>query len=171
MSGKEEIILILLLFSSILTGCLARNNQATTFQAATLSPTAASSDFACPVTEAVWAVHPEDNAIMGTPAFGYYIINQDQSIWASAWWWESEEFPLRASTQGNKVGWFRPAGETLMVTGRRLDGHSPPLETHIPCCYPTRFQSSGLYFPGEGCWEITATAGESVLTFIVRVEP
>jgi hypothetical protein len=45
------------------------------------------------------------------------------------------------------------------------------MEVHIPCCYPTRFQSSGLYFPTEGCWEVTAQAGESELVFVVRVEP
>ncbi|MBN1451904.1 MAG: hypothetical protein JW963_12880, partial [Anaerolineales bacterium] len=70
-----------------------------------------------------------------------------------------------------KVGWFRPEGATLEITGRRLDGKAPALEAHIPCCYPTRFQATGLVFPAEGCWEVTARAADSVLTFVVKVEP
>jgi hypothetical protein len=58
----------------------------------------------------------------------------------------------------------------MEVTGRRLDGQAPALEAEFPCCYPTRFQASGLYFPAEGCWEVTAKAADSVLTFIVKVE-
>jgi len=59
----------------------------------------------------------------------------------------------------------------MEITGRRLDGEAPPLEAEFPCCYPTRFQASGLYFPTEGSWEVTAKAADSVLTFIVKVEP
>jgi hypothetical protein len=59
----------------------------------------------------------------------------------------------------------------MEVTGRRLDGETPALEAEFPCCYPTRFQASGLYFPTEGCWEVTAIAEDSVLTFVVKVEP
>ncbi len=165
-------IILLSLIPIALSNCVAPDQipPAASTQAATSFPVNPL-DTACPVSEPAWAKPPDDTAIRSTPAYGYYFINRDQSIWASAWWEEAEDYPLRASKDGIKVGWFRPAGETLEITGRRLDGHSPPLETHIPCCYPTRFQSSGLYFPGEGCWEITASAGESVLSFIVRVEP
>ncbi len=116
---------------------------------------------------------PRDDAVMGTP--GFWVLSSSTRTNRSGrppGGGNPKSYPLRAGKdRAIKVGWFRPAGETLEITGRRLDGHSPPLESHIPCCYPTRFQSSGLYFPGEGCWEITATAGESVLSFIVRVEP
>jgi hypothetical protein len=107
----------------------------------------------------------------GEPALGFYYVNADQSILASAWWFEPDADALRAGGDGVKVGWFRPAGATLEVSGRRLDGEAPPLHSHVPCCYPTRFQASGLVFPTEGCWEVTARAADQVLTFIVRVEP
>jgi hypothetical protein len=68
------------------------------------------------------------------------------------------------------MGWFRPAGETLTITGQRLDAEAPPLEAEIPCCYPTRFQATGLYFPTEGCWEVNAAAAESELSVVVWVE-
>ncbi len=126
---------------------------------------------ACPVTEAVWIEPPEDAAVSGAPEFGNYYVNDDRSIWASAWWVDQDEIYLKAGDEGIKLGWFRPAGVELEISGQRLDGGSPPLEAHAPCCYPTRFQASGLVFPTEGCWEITARAGDSILSFVVEVEP
>jgi hypothetical protein len=58
-----------------------------------------------------------------------------------------------------------------VITGQRLDAEAPSLESHVPCCYPTRFQSSGLYFPTEGCWEINAKTEDRELSFVVWVEP
>jgi len=123
----------------------------------------------CSPTQPRLLTPPDDEAVSGPPAEGYYFANQEQTIWASAWFVDADEFVYRPS-EDIKVGWFRPAGETLVITGRRLDGAAPPLEAHVPCCYPTRFQATGLKFPTPGCWEITATAGESSLTFIVRLE-
>jgi hypothetical protein len=126
---------------------------------------------ACPVTEPAWVKPPEDTAVQGSPGFGYYYVNEDSSIWAAAWWTGEEESHLRVSEEGIKTGWFRPAGAELKVTGKRIDGEAPPFHFHAPCCYPTRFQASGLYFPTEGCWELNAKAAESELSFIVWVEP
>lgn len=136
-----------------------------------LTGCATSGKAACPVTEPVWVKPPEDSAVSGPPAYGYYYLNEDRSIWASAWWEEQEENFLRVNEEGIKVGWFRPAGAELVITGQRLDGEAPPLEAEASCCYPTRFQASGLYFPTEGCWEVTAKAADSKLSFVVWVEP
>jgi hypothetical protein len=126
---------------------------------------------ACPLTEPIWAKPPEDSAVQDPPAFGHYFVNVDRSIWASAWWTGQEAYPLRAGEEGNKLGWFRPAGATLELTGQRLDGQASPLEAHVPCCYPTRFQATGLTFPTGGCWSVTARAAKSELSFVVWVEP
>lgn len=133
--------------------------------------TACSGTEPCAVTKPAWIIAPEDSAVQGSSDYGYYLVNEDSTIWASAWWSGYEEYPLRAGENGNKVGWFRPEGTTLEITGRRLDGQAAPLEAHIPCCYPTRFQATGLYFPTEGCWEVTAKAADSLLSFVVWVEP
>jgi len=125
----------------------------------------------CPVTEPVWIKPPDDSAVSNEPVFGYYYVNEDQSILTSAWWKEQDINYLRVHEDGLKMGWFRPTGTELQITGRRLDGDAPPLESHVPCCYPTRFQATSLYFPTEGCWEVTAKAGESILKFIVTVAP
>lgn len=151
--------LVTIAFLSVLVACT------------TLPPPTEPPANACPITELEWVKPPEDAAVLNEPQFGYYLVNADRSIWASAWWIGQEDFPLRATEEGNKVGWFRPAGATLELSGRRLDAEVAPMEAHVPCCYPTRFQSSALYFSTEGCWEVTARAAESELVFVVRVEP
>ena len=134
-------------------------------------PAPTTSASACPLTKPVWATPPEDSAVEGSPEPGYYFVNADHSIWASAWWMEPSASPLRVNAEGIKVGWFRPAGATLNITGQRIDALAAPLEAHIPCCYPTRFQATGLIFPTEGCWEVTARAADRELSFVVQVEP
>lgn len=143
----------ILLFTVILIACTANNN----------SP--------CPTSEPTWLLPPDDPAVDNPPAYGYYFTNEDQSILASAWWTDEYEGYLRADGNGIKIGWFRPEGADLNITGRRLDGWAPALDAHVPCCYPTRFQATGLTFPTEGCWEVTAKADDKLLSFIVKVNP
>jgi hypothetical protein len=159
-----------LLLSVLLSGCAAIEGLASP---PTPDPSAAATATAsaCPETKPKWVKPPEDSAVSGSPEFGYYYVNKDRSIWASAWWEDAEDYRLTASEDGVKVGWFRPAGATLVISGRRIDGKSEPLDAHVPCCYPTRFQATGLYFPSAGCWEVSARAGESELTFVLWVEP
>lgn len=58
----------------------------------------------------------------------------------------------------------------LRVTGRRLDGAAGPLAAEIPEGYgETGLQATGLVFASEGCWEVTASAGDSRLTFVTQV--
>lgn len=135
------------------------------------SPTESSPADACPVTEPTWAKPPEDSAVDDPPAYGYYFLNEDRSIWASAGWAEDAEYTFPLGGAGIKVGWFRPAGAELVITGRRLDGEEPPFKGEALSGYPTRFQASALPFPAGGCWEITATAAESTLSFVVWLEP
>jgi hypothetical protein len=126
---------------------------------------------ACLLTEAVRVKPPEDPAVLDTPAYSNYFVNEDRSIWASASWITEKEMDLNVAEEWIKVGWFRPAGAELTVTGQRLDGNAPPLEFEAACCYPTRFQASGLYFPTAGCWEVTAKAAGKELSFVVWIEP
>ena len=125
----------------------------------------------CPVTEPEWLLAPDDPAINNPPAYGHYFVNDDHSIWASAWWTDSEYSKFSEIENGVKVGWFRPAGAEITVTGQKLDGDAPAIESDFPCCYPTRFQASGLYFPSGGCWEVNARAEDKSLTFVIWIEP
>lgn len=121
----------------------------------------------CPVTEPQWITPPNDSAVSNDPVAGYYFVNDDASIMASAWW--TEEYSLQSGENGNKTGWFRPAGETLEITGTRLDAEAPQMESSVPCCYPTQFQATGLIFPTSGCWEVNSQAADKRLSFIVWV--
>jgi hypothetical protein len=69
-----------------------------------------------------------------------------------------------------KFGWWRIVSGMLAITGRRLDAHGPPPRASVPDGYgPQGFQASGVYFPTEGCWEVTGTVGDSELTFVTFV--
>jgi hypothetical protein len=95
---------------------------------------------------------------------GFWYRNAGRTIWAGF----LPESGWRAG--GNKTYWVRPRGTQLTVTGRRLDADASPLRARIPCCYPTGFQIVGLYFPAEGCWEVSAKAGNSELLFVTEVK-
>lgn len=116
----------------------------------------------CAATQPVRAEPPKDP---NADPFGQgpWYINEDRTIWAG---WDA----TRMRKGRNKVLWIRPQGTDLKVSGRRLDGEAPPLTAHIPCCYPTGFQASGLTFASSGCWEIKATVGDSTLTFVTEVK-
>lgn len=119
----------------------------------------------CEVTETVRETPPKDpNA--DPFGSGPWYVNADRTIWAG---WLAPRMTTQA--RGNKVLWIRPAGTDLSVSARRLDGSSGRFEATIPCCYPTGFQASGLYFSESGCWEITARSGGAQLTFITWVRP
>jgi hypothetical protein len=117
-------------------------------------------DSACSLIQPTIAEPPDDP---NADPFGWY-INQERTLWAglhSGLW----------RVGGEKVIWIRPTGTALTITGQRLDAEAPPLKAEIPCCYPTGFQVSGLYFPTEGCWAVTAQAGEHRLEFVTEVAP
>lgn len=167
-----KVLALFLLTSLVLIGCTAFDNASdTTALPSASSQTEDSSADICTVTEPESLTPPEDTAVQDPPAPGYYFANEDRSILASAWWADQEEYHLSASSGGVKVGWFRPAGAALEITGQRTDAEAPPLEASVPCCYPTQFQATGLIFPTEGCWEVTAKAADSELFFTVWVAP
>ena len=71
-----------------------------------------------------------------------------------------------------KFPWWRGEGVVgaLQIEGKRLDGEAPPLQAEIPDGYgDTGFQASGLVFSSEGCWQVTARAGEAELTIVTQV--
>ena len=121
----------------------------------------------CPATQPITDEPPDDpNADPFGP--GPWFINEDRTVWAGPY---AEEYPWKAGADGNKILWIRPEGTELKVSGHRLDADAPPLRAEIPCCYPTGFQVTGLYFSTEGCWEVTAEAGKSRLQFVVEIAP
>ena len=145
MRQKAELVLLLLVACS--TGSIVADGPAES----------------CPTTQPIRAEPPKDpNA--DPFGSGPWYINPERTIWAG---WDA----TRLHQGSNKVLWIRPQGADLKVSGRRLDGEAPRLIAHIPCCYPTGFQASGIEIAKSGCWEIKATAGASSLTFVTQVRP
>jgi hypothetical protein len=77
---------------------------------------------------------------------------------------------FETASDGWKLGWWRAVSGDLRITGRRLDAAAPPLRSTVSRGYgDIGFQSSGVYFPTAGCWEVTGTAGTARLTFVTLV--
>jgi hypothetical protein len=69
-----------------------------------------------------------------------------------------------------KFPWWRGVHGRLSITGRRLDQRAPPLRAQIPDGYGTAgFQATGLIFPEDGCWTVTANVEQASLTFVTLV--
>jgi len=69
-----------------------------------------------------------------------------------------------------KFPWWRLVAGHLTITGRRLDAPAPPLEPRVPLGYGNiGFQASGVIFPTEGCWQVTAKIAHAALTFVTFV--
>lgn len=78
---------------------------------------------------------------------------------------------LADGTLAMKWPWWREAPGRLAVEGHRLDAPSPSLRSSIPDGYGDNgFQASGIFFPSEGCWEVTGRVGQESLTFVTWVQ-
>jgi hypothetical protein len=77
---------------------------------------------------------------------------------------------LADGTLQMKFFWLLAVDGPLTIEGRRLDGDAPRLRSAMPGGFVGRgFQPSYLLFPTTGCWEVTAKANGSTLTFVTRV--
>jgi beta-lactamase regulating signal transducer with metallopeptidase domain len=92
---------------------------------------------------------------------GPWIINDERTVWAS-------DQPYVANRPVTTV-WLRPANTELTIVARRLDGDAPKMTVGPAQPFQTAYIAMPLTFPAAGCWEVTATAGTSKLTFVTRV--
>jgi hypothetical protein len=84
------------------------------------------------------------------------IINRDDSISTKLAWWRS---------MSNKL-----VGQRLVIGGRRLDAHAPPVRASVPVGYGALgIQPTGLTFPTVGCLQVVGKQGRASLTFVVKV--
>jgi hypothetical protein len=74
---------------------------------------------------------------------------------------------------GVKIAWQRGPGTRgrVSVEARRLDAPAPPVRRRISArgYGLTGLQASGIAFPTQGCWRVTASAGGAHLTFVLLV--
>ena len=118
----------------------------------------------CPFTTPVEAnpptVVPDGRPFIGP---GLFYLSPDRKIWARVGGWNT-------STPGAlRVLWLKPLGVPLEVRGRRLDAAVPPLRISSGGDDQLDYRASHLIFPTEGCWEIVAQSGNSVLRFVTYI--
>lgn len=129
----------------------------------TAQPSSSTAAQDCPVTEPTIATPP--TAVPGGRdplSRGPYYVSADRQVWAQDWGW--------TSTPGTrKVLWLKPLGAPLELRGQRLDATAPPLRISSGGYDQFDYQSIHLTFPTEGCWEIVAQSGNSVLRFVMYI--
>lgn len=104
------------------------------------------------------------------PTFGAE-FHGNGSIWVGTWHSNVVVWPRAGDGSiTTKFGWWRGVTGNLQIEGHRLDGPAPPLVGHVPNGYgESGFQSSGITFPTEGCWQVTGRVGNASLTFVALV--
>ncbi|GAA5029114.1 hypothetical protein [Actinopolymorpha pittospori] len=110
--------------------------------------------------------------------FGWENSYGNGRLWVGALWPEGivvadRRLAAPDGSVGLKFGWWRGVPGHLEIRGRRLDAAAPSLRARVPSGYgESGFQSSGVTFPTEGCWEVTGTIGRAASltfrTFVVR---
>jgi hypothetical protein len=114
----------------------------------------------CPVSTPVRATAPSDQN--ADPVSGYWHMSADRRLWAPA--------PAPGVTPtGIGRYWVRPAGTQLTFTARRLDVPGPPVVSEERAGYQTSFYFGTVDIPTDGCWEVTAKAGMSEVTFVAEI--
>jgi hypothetical protein len=107
--------------------------------------------------------------------FGGGSAHGDDSLWVGGLWPDgivavSDDFVETDGSIGMKFGWWRIDSGDLVITGRRLDGSSPPLAADVvETEADAGFVASRVYFPTEGCWEVTGSLDDVQLTFVTFV--
>ena len=125
----------------------------------------------CPVTKANGSPPPEDP---GEPDFHFGNGRLASEFWPNGVVVARREFIQPDGTIAVKFPWWRAVGQVVgpvEISGRRLDGSSPPLDSFVPTegYTDSGFTPSTLIFPVVGCWEVTGTVGEDSLTFVTLV--
>ena len=102
---------------------------------------------------------------------------------SGVWYWsphprghENEVQPLTEKTFWGSVDfdWKTEYPPKIKVTGRRLDGSTPPILTSRPTNAfpgPAAAMLVGVYIPTPGCWELTAEYKGQKLSFVIWLQP
>jgi hypothetical protein len=69
-----------------------------------------------------------------------------------------------------KFMWWRGSGAhgVLRITGQEIASHAPVRGRTFGYGY-SGFNASSIFFPGQGCYRVTGSAGGAALTFVTLV--
>jgi hypothetical protein len=169
---KRSSISLLLGFTLVACAPVTPTGTPVSIESPTITAAASLGDVAtCPVTLPIGAApsgqdrpFAESALAFGNSQLWVVPIQQDGVIRADSRMIESD------GSISTKFGWWRITPGTLTISGRRLDAPAPALRADVPDGYgSSEFQASGVWFPTEGCWEITGTVGNATLSFVAFV--
>lgn len=93
-------------------------------------------------------------------------------LWAKGEILADPRFVAADGSIGMKFAWWRAPGVgaagDLQITGHEMST-SASIVASIPDGYGQPFQATGITFPTEGCYKITAQSGDAQLTVVVKV--
>jgi hypothetical protein len=130
---------------------------------------------ACAVTPPNRAAIPPAVAVKAGIIANEYTYGNG-TIWTSLWpdgtvifRKNGPGFVLQDGSLQMKYLWVLATDGPLRLSGRRLDAAAPPLKSDFVPAIGRGFQPSYVIFPTAGCWEVTAKANGSELTFVTKV--
>ena len=94
---------------------------------------------------------------------GLWWVNSDRSLWM-----QSATGPWHAGYNPKNI-MLKPTGVKPTLSGTRIDAPAPLMEVKWVPQLRAEIQTMGLTFPSDGCWKITAAAGDRTLEFVARV--
>jgi hypothetical protein len=153
-----------------LTGCFGRSEPQSADTHRSSSSTARSQVTAgtCPVTLPNESLPPDATDWPKRDSHG------NGKLWTLLWPYgvvlAPPEWVEKDGSIGVKWPWWRGVHGGLKIEGRRLDKTAGPVRVDMSPDYGlSGFQPSGIYFAGEGCWEVTGRVGGASLTFVTLV--
>ena len=148
-----------------------------------VSPTAAAFPTPFPLTREAMAACPVSLPNGKSPPYeaDFNLGNETETIFTIPWPGgkliftpHGPGFKYADGSLEMKWPWYRTVPGDLIISGERLDAKAPPMP-RITLRGPgdgygeTGFHPSGLLFPGEGCWRVTAQVGTESLMFVTLV--
>lgn len=142
-----------------------------------LAPLTREAMAACPVSLPNLTQSPDEHYISARSGYGNARGTMFFGLWPGGVVTFRPDGPGQASPDGSlamKFWFYRTVPGEVVIGGRRLDAAAPPMPQQIlrgkaDGYGETGFHPSGLVFPGEGCWEVSAAIGEEKLTFVTLV--
>jgi hypothetical protein len=172
---KGRLILMLLMFGVILPSFAGSQKTITPTTATDIgsaSTTRSVDSYECNLTTPDnhhKSKSPENGVFRGDGTFGndslYTILGSKIAFKPGGAGWV-----LADGSLSMKYMWWGLHNGQLTIEGHRLDDTAPPLRASIPDGYgDIGFQATSLIFPTPGCWEVTASVGDSSISFVVDV--
>jgi hypothetical protein len=172
---------MLIIVSFAASGCNRIRSQATAVstQPASLDKPRPVRPASCPLTlppsvpftppgEHMWTAD-EDQFWLGTDKL-YIDLPKSGAQWV--WFPRTSEINAKIFWGSVDFDYHKKEDYTLKVTGRRLDGDTPPFEADRvtnALSEPRAAMLTGVYIPAPGCWEITGDYKGAKLSYVVWV--